>query len=280
MWACYTLDAWTSNAGEQLSILREADIKVQLPCNERNFGLRIPCVTETLGLGHVLQFLPPAIVPARPAENMGIMAYYVRIVALRKKISQYIRNYPSGPGPWQSDSEFSALDADMRHWRRTLPDFVEYSPDTIYARLDSNQLGGLMLIHCTYHDSYLELYKISMPVLFGLGGAPEWPPAQQELLQALQADCYFHARQVSRLIAEAAEHDGRLLSDSMLPLFLYDSSRIMLYYAGMLLDRARVDAADRLDEAVAAVTENARLLREMMPMFPISESFVRLPLAF
>lgn len=86
MWACYVLDAWAGSGTDQLTLLRENDIKIQLPCNERNFGLRIPSVTETLGVGHVLQFLPPSVVPRRPAENMGIMAYYIRIVTLWKKI--------------------------------------------------------------------------------------------------------------------------------------------------------------------------------------------------
>ena len=90
MWACYVLDAWTSSGIDQLSLLRENDIKIQLPCNERNFGLRIASVTETLGVGHVLQFLPPAIVPRRPAANMGIMAYYIRIVTLWKKVVRYV----------------------------------------------------------------------------------------------------------------------------------------------------------------------------------------------
>lgn len=86
MWACYVLDAWTSSGVEHLMLLRENDIKIQLPCNERNFGLRIASVTETLGVGHVLQFLHPAVVPRKPAGNMGIMAYYIRIVTLWKKV--------------------------------------------------------------------------------------------------------------------------------------------------------------------------------------------------
>ena len=90
MWACYVLDAWTGSGADQLTLLRENDIKIQLPCNERNFGLRIASVTETLGVGHVLQFLPPAIVPRRPAANMGIMAYYIRIVTLWKRVVRFV----------------------------------------------------------------------------------------------------------------------------------------------------------------------------------------------
>lgn len=93
MWACYVLDAWAGSGVEQLTLLRENDIKIQLPCNERNFGLRIPSVTETLGVGHVLQFLPPAIVPRRPAANMGIMAYYIRVVTLWKRIVRLVTNH-------------------------------------------------------------------------------------------------------------------------------------------------------------------------------------------
>lgn len=299
MWAVYALDAWTGCGVEQLTLLRGSDIKIQLPCNERNFGLRIASVTETLGVGHVLQFLPPSAVPARPADNMGIMACYIRIVTLWKRIVSYINGGTDrNPPPWMPESQFAALDADMARWRRELPDFVEYSPDTIYARLDSNQLGALVLIHCTYHHSYLELYKVSMPELFrpdryssasasvsvsisatsaslriAAGGAV-FPPEHTELLQALQADCYFHALHISRLLSEAAEHGARLLSDSVLPFFVYDSSRVMLYYVARLLDLARVDFQAKVEEALRAVEVNAGLLRVMASLFPISESLV------
>lgn len=288
MWAVYALDAWTGRGIEQLTLLRGADIKIQLPCNERNFGLRIASVTETLGVGHVLQFLPPSAVPARPADNMGIMACYIRIVTLWKRIVAYVNTGTDrDPPPWMPESEFAVLDADMGRWRRELPDFVEYSPDTIYARLDSNQLGALVLIHCTYHHSYLELYKVSMPELFrpdrssssgsfGVTGAVAFPPEHTELLQALQADCYFHALEVTRLLSEAADHGARLLSDSVLPFFVYDSSRVMLYYVARLLDPGRVDYHTKISEALRAVEVNAGLLRIMASLFPVSESLVSL----
>lgn len=281
MWACYVIDLFTGRGAEQLVMLREKDIEIQLPCNERNFRLGIPSVTETLGTGHVLKFLSPAIVPPKPASNMGIMAHYIRIVALGQRISKYISKYinnpEASPPPWLPESDFSALDAAMTHWRRDLSDFVESSPDTTYARLDSNQLGGLMLIHSTYHHNYLTLYKISMPELFCLTSAPTFPYEHREDLQALQAEAYFHARQIARLLAEAAEHGLRLLSDSVLPLFAYDSSQVMLYYVAQLMDSGRVDAKERLREAVEAVEGNRRLLRMMSPLFPLSNTFVCRP---
>ncbi|KAG6084194.1 hypothetical protein E4U33_003777 [Claviceps sp. LM78 group G4] len=147
MWACYVLDAWAGSGVDQLTLLRENDIKIQLPSNERNFGLRIPSVTETLGVGHVLQFLPPAVVPRRPTANMGIMAYYIRVVALWKRIVRYVNHFHAASPPlWEPDSLFAALEADLHLWRQELPDFVDYTAETIYARLDSNQLGALVLM--------------------------------------------------------------------------------------------------------------------------------------
>ncbi|KZZ93868.1 Transcription factor [Moelleriella libera RCEF 2490] len=272
MWACYVLDAWAGSGVDQLTLLRENDIKIQLPSNERNFGLRIPSVTETLGVGHVLQFLPPAVVPRRPAANMGIMAYYIRVVTLWKRIVRYVNHLHAGPPPWQADSLFAALDADLSLWRRELPDFVEYTTETIYARLDSNQLGALVLIHCTYHHNYLELYKLTMPDLFKLSEPFIFPPEHQEFLRAAQANCYYHAQQIADILAEAAEHGSRLLSDSLLPFFVYDSSRVMLYYVARLLDPNRPDAEAKMRDAVKAVESNNRVLRMMSTLFPITQS--------
>ncbi|KAF4980480.1 hypothetical protein FZEAL_3525 [Fusarium zealandicum] len=272
MWACYILDAWTGSGVDQLTLLREADIKIQLPCNERNFRLRIPCVTETLGVGHVLQFLPPAIVPRRPAANMGIMAYYIRIVTLWKRVVRYVKHLNTSPPPWLPESDFAALDADLRSWGRHLPEFISYSTDTIYARLESDQLGSLVLLHCTYHHNLLDLYRISMPDLFKLIKPFYFPPNQQEFLQSLQADCFYHAQQIATILAEAVQHGARYLADSLLPCFAYDSSRVMLYYIARLLDLSRPDAETIVADAIDAVESNSKILRTMSALFPLADS--------
>lgn len=274
MWACYVLDAWAGGGDEHLTLLRETDIRIQLPCNERNFGLRIASVTETLGVGHVLQFLHPAVVPRRPAANMGIMAYYVRIVTLWKRIVKYVTNSDTRPPPWLPDSDFPALGSDLRLWRRELPEFVEYSTETIYARLDSNQLGALVLIHSTYHHNYLELYKISMPDLFKLKRPFSFPPEHVEFLQSVQEDAYYHAQKIASIVGGAAEHGARLLSDSLLPFYVFNSSRVLLYYVARLLDPSRADADAKLKETIKAVEGNNRVLRMMAPLFPVSETLV------
>lgn len=185
-----------------------------------------------------------------------------------------MKHLDTSPPPWLPESDFAALNADLHTWGRDLPDFLEYSTDIIYARLDSNQLGALVLLHCTYHHNLLDLYRISMPDLFKLRNPFYFPPNQQEFLRSLQADCYFHAQQISSILAEAASHGRRHLSDSLLPCFAYDSSRVMLYYVARLLDMSRPDAPAIVREAIKAVESNNRILRLMSPLFPLAEQLV------
>ncbi|KAG5919300.1 hypothetical protein E4U42_006564, partial [Claviceps africana] len=153
-----------------------------------------------------------------------------------------------------------------------LPAFVDYTPDTADARLDSNQLGALVLTHCTYHHNHLELGKLVMPDLFRPSRPFVFGPDHHAFLDRARADCYHHARRIADILADAARHGARLLSDACLPFFLYDSSRVMLYYVARLLDPTRPDADVRMREAVRAVESNARLLRLMSALFPVALS--------
>jgi hypothetical protein len=86
MWACYMVDVWAGSGVDQLTILNERDIKLQLPCNERQFLLQIPTVTECLQPGKIHNFIPVEDIPERPWENMGMSAFYVRIVHIWQKV--------------------------------------------------------------------------------------------------------------------------------------------------------------------------------------------------
>lgn len=86
MWACFMVDVWAGSGVDQLTILSERDIKIQLPCNERQFSLQIPCVTECLRRNTILDFIPADDIPEKPSENMGISAYYVRIIDIWQRV--------------------------------------------------------------------------------------------------------------------------------------------------------------------------------------------------
>lgn len=89
MWACYMLDVWAGSGVDHLTILNEKDIRIQLPCNERQFMLQIPVVTERLEEGTTLEFIPKDDLPEKPRDNLGMAAYYVRIVSIWRRVLRY-----------------------------------------------------------------------------------------------------------------------------------------------------------------------------------------------
>lgn len=86
MWSCYVMDALVGSGVDQLTLVDEKDMKIQLPCNERNFMQQIPCMTETLGAGNRLRFIGEDVDTRTMLPNMGIMAYFVRHISIRKKV--------------------------------------------------------------------------------------------------------------------------------------------------------------------------------------------------
>lgn len=86
MWSCYVMDALVGSGVDQLTLVDERDMKIQLPCNERNFVQQIPCLTETLETGNWLKFIGEEMDTRTVLPNMGMMAYFVRHISVRKKV--------------------------------------------------------------------------------------------------------------------------------------------------------------------------------------------------
>jgi hypothetical protein len=84
------MDALVGSGVDQLTLMDERDIKIQLPCNERNFTQQVPCLTETLNPGNRLKLLPGDSDNNSLSPNMGIMAYFIRHIALRKRVLRYV----------------------------------------------------------------------------------------------------------------------------------------------------------------------------------------------
>lgn len=91
MWSCYIMDALVGSGVDQLTLMDERDIKIQLPCNERNFTQNVPCITETLYPGSWLKILPEDSDTKTLLPNMGIMAYFIRHISIRKRVLRYLK---------------------------------------------------------------------------------------------------------------------------------------------------------------------------------------------
>lgn len=293
------MDSWVGSGVDQLTILDEKDIKIQLPCHSRNFLLQIPCITETMERGKVLDFLCEDMTPENPADNMGLMAYFIRLVELRKKVlrlvssmyhtgcsnielfllSSYVKHLDTATSPWLPTSELSALAADFQSWYGTLPTSMHFSLTAIYTRKESQELGSLALLWCTYHQTLCDLYRIGMPELFKLRTPIDFPPEQTEFLRHCQQTCFESAKSVSTVISSALKHGINMLADTWMCTIAYDSTRVMLYYLTQVLDSRGEHARLLLKDTMPLLQANVKALRLMIPMFVTAEycvcSFLR-----
>ncbi|KAL4877880.1 fungal-specific transcription factor domain-containing protein [Aspergillus karnatakaensis] len=273
MWSCFVTDALLGSGVDQLMLIDERDIKIQLPCNERRFLQEAPCVTRTL-TGNVLGFLRPEIIPTDPNENMGIMAYFIQHIRIRKQVLRYIKHLDTAISPWLPNSEFAILDRACQEWHESLPENLRFTTSTIYMRKASSQLSALVLLHCSHHQTLCDLYRLGAPALFKLRSAIEFPSEQTEYLRKMRSDLYQAAKTLATIIGEAERHGPHILSDTWLPTVVYDSSRIMLYYLTQLIDPRVQTSKDLVVETIPYLQSNIRALRAMEPLNAVSGRLV------
>ncbi|KAH9861668.1 hypothetical protein J1614_011421 [Plenodomus biglobosus] len=272
MWACYMIDVWAGSGVDHLTILNEKDLKIQLPCNERQFSLQIPCITEKLETGSILDFIPADDIPEKPSDNLGMAAYYVRIVSIWRRVLRFVKHMDEEQPPWLPSSGFAALIDDIQSWKRSLPSWLDFSADNIYIRRESHQLGALLLIHCMYHHVMCDVHRIALPDLFKNQEPFIFPPEQQAFVAHLQDVCFEHAQRMSVLVSTILQHGVKHFADSILPSFVYNSSRIMLYYIARLLDVSKPDAGTVIGRTIELVQHNNQALHDMALMYPLAES--------
>ncbi|KAJ5735955.1 uncharacterized protein N7483_001080 [Penicillium malachiteum] len=272
MWSCYLLDSWVGSGVNQLTLLEDRDLKIQLPCHSHNFSLGISCITETMKNEKVLSFIPNDQVPPDPSQNMGIEAYFIRLVSIRKKVLRYVKHLDTGKPPWQADSEFSLLCSELHSWRLSLPQSLLWNPSSIYARKESSQLGALTLLWCTFYQTLVDLYRIGMPVLFRIQKHFIFPPEQKEFLEHCQKVCFDNAREASTILSEALRHGLKNLADTWLCIIAHDGTKVILYYL-KLQEAASSSSMDQRErnEAIALVQSNLQVLLQMRSMVKTAE---------
>ncbi|KAJ5129072.1 hypothetical protein N7526_007238 [Penicillium atrosanguineum] len=194
---------------------------------------------------------------------MGIMAYFIRHISIRKRVLRYIKHLDDAMVPWDPSSEFAILDKDCRAWYESLPASLQFTPSAIYIRKDSSQLGALCVLHCAHYQTICDLYRLGAPALYKLRAAFDFPPEHQVFLHHLQQVLFDAARTLATIIGEAARHGTRMLADSWLPTITYDSCRIMVYHLTQILDPSLEDTKSIIMETLPLLQSNIHALGVM-----------------
>ena len=73
MWSIFIIDKFYSGGMSELTLCTAEDMHIRLPCNERSFAFGVPSET-------------PRIYAKDRSNDMGILAYYIRLLQIRHKI--------------------------------------------------------------------------------------------------------------------------------------------------------------------------------------------------
>jgi hypothetical protein len=273
MWSCYVTDTLCGSGVDQLTLIDDRDLKIQLPSQEYSFLHERPCITLTLN-GSPLPFLPPDIIPENVGENMGILAYFVQHMEARRRVLKYIKHLDKAKSPWLPNSEFAMLDSELWTWYESLPESLEFTSSTFYIRKESSQLGALSLLHCAFHQTMCDLYRLGAPMLYKLRSAFRFPPEQSHFQRHLQWSLFKSARTLAAIIAEAERHGSHMIGDTWLPTIAYDSNRIMLYYLTQLVDPGGESTKDLVVKTIPYLQSNLQALRTMRATNVIADGLV------
>jgi hypothetical protein len=123
-----------------------------------------------------------------------------------------------------------------------------------------------------YHHVMCDVHRIALPDLYKNQEPFAFPTEQESFVAHLQSVCFDHAQRLSVLVSTILEHGVKHFADSILPSFVYNSSRIMLYYIARILDRSNPDAATIINTTIELVQKNNKALREMTLLYPLADS--------
>ncbi|KAK7560378.1 fungal-specific transcription factor domain-containing protein [Phyllosticta paracitricarpa] len=206
MWSCFIMDRFNSSGTDRPLFVSGQFIHVQLPIREHYFQMEIPGPTEDLE-GNVRSPVPPdAGQIADAKENMGVVAYLVRAVAIWGRLVMF--NNLGGKEQekvpiWSPHSTFQELKKQARQFKESLPERLLWTQENLENHEVEKTANQFIFLHIVYHQVVLFLNRFSLPS--HAGSRPPRDMPHQFLTEAAHA-ALDSANQISLLINEALNH--------------------------------------------------------------------------
>ncbi|KAK1778690.1 hypothetical protein QBC45DRAFT_159090 [Copromyces sp. CBS 386.78] len=291
MWSIYMIDAWFANGQTELALWPDPErlIRLQLPCNERNFDFDLPEVTEPLR-----QPPPsPSGQPVQLPDAVGFTALHIRMHWLRTRILQLsLRVVGPNPDPtelMQLPLRCADFKAELDSFEARLPPSFRWSESNLRLRSYSTRLGIFFMTHVWWRQCHLDLYRLFLPGLkealspqslaqlagSTVGSSPAaqqgqglWQSSQNGqrqglLLEWARQECYKHARAMADMFAQvlALGESSVPLADVDLPGCALQCGRV-LYHSFQTRDgggQSPAPSAEGVREMVSVCLRVARL---------------------
>lgn len=207
MWACFTMDRFTSSGTMRLGMIIESDLEIQLPMVDKDLNLGVNKVTERLD-GTVAR----ADEKQDPRESMGVAAYMIRVIAVFGRVSKYLNLSGKEKDSSRSDpnSQFAKLNQQIFDFLRQLPDKLHYTEQNLQNHAELNLANQFLFIHVAYHHVQLCLHQYALPS----SPQEEKPPREAQETQSAQI-AVDSANRISMMLAKATDNGYRLVAPFM-----------------------------------------------------------------
>ena len=275
-WAIYAMDAWVGSGVDELTLVKEHDMKIHLPCNERDF------ILETIPNAGRARWLiePRGVGTGKKFDDLDVAAHFIRLVSIRRRVLKYVKHLDAGKPPWLADSEFTLLQADFKDWHDALPASLQFTRPAIQQRKVSHQHGALLFLHLTFHQSLCDLTRIGMRDLFRIRSPITFPPEQGAFLQQVQDACFDNCLAVSNVFYHALKHGSEALADTWLPVVAHDVTRVIVHYMEKKLGSIhRHSSASWRRKVTDALKHNLEALRKMDQLITLARPLVSMTLS-
>ncbi|WPG98492.1 putative transcriptional regulatory protein [Acrodontium crateriforme] len=207
MWSCFIMDRFNSSGTDRPVFVSEQYIRAQLPIKEKYFQMEITGPTEDLEGVPSKPREGDAGQLSNPEDNLGVAAYFIRLVAVWGKLIHYLNlggkdkdKYPM----WDENSILRAIQRDAEIWLAKLPAGYVHSPENVQKFASAKMANQFLLMHTLYYQIILFSNCFALP---NPGARPDFPKDMPlEFLQNASRAAFESANQISALVKDAMDH--------------------------------------------------------------------------
>ncbi|KAL8283621.1 hypothetical protein RQP46_005416 [Phenoliferia psychrophenolica] len=270
MWACYCLDKFVGGGILDVMNVSESSLKIQLPCQDRNFALQIPVVTPTLSIATERYFTGDTVTHG----SLGLSAHYFLLIYVRARVLRFRRNLGAYHlAPWDSLSEFELCLLAIQTWRTTLPPDLTFEPANIHEHNERSELSAFLAIHMWAIQSACDMAHVAMPGFVELPSPTSLANAPESWITSTRETCVEKASELGDLFVTVLREVPHFISgDIGVGTCAYQSIRIQIEYVLMASRMPEEERQRRREAAVVRIDATLRIVRSMHGLFECVDS--------
>jgi hypothetical protein len=207
MWSCFLMDRYTSSGTDRPHFVEQQYIRAQLPIKESYFQMEITGPTEDIDGNVPNPVEENSGQVADASENMGIMAFLIRLVSVWGRLVQYHNlggkekdQYPM----WAEESTFSDIKISLNAWKEALPESLHWNPENLQNHISEKVANQFIFLHIVYNQLVLFMNRFALPFP---GVRPTFPnDMPKDFRENASHVAHEAANQISTLVHEGMDH--------------------------------------------------------------------------